>query len=385
VTEQERLEQRLLIQAPTGRDGALAVAALEQAGLHGEAFADITSLCEATSRGAGALLLAEEALTSRAQRCLSEVLARQPAWSDLPIVIFAAAVDSKAATARMQQMTQILGNVTFVDRPVRIATLVTVMSAALRARNRQYAARGLLLALEKQKEEARKRADFEQQLIGIVSHDLRNPLYAIQMTAAALGRREELDERVARSVLRINTAAERATRMIRDLLDFTEARLGGGLRIRPQPTDLHALTRHVLEEVEAAYPGRQVKLLQAGDGHGEWDADRLAQVLQNLVTNALKYSPEGTVVKVETHGLDGQVELVVHNEGEPIPREKVAQLFEPMQRASQEVDRASRSVGLGLYIVKQIVDAHGGAVDADLSEGAGMTFTVRLPRLPGRN
>ncbi|NOK14540.1 ATP-binding protein [Corallococcus exercitus] len=224
------------------------------------------------------------------------------------------------------------------------------------------------------------RADFEQQLIGIVSHDLRNPVSAILLGAASLMRREELDERSTKAVSRIQSAAERAHRMIRDLLDFTQARLGGGLRIQRRASDLHELIDGVLEEIEATHPDREIRRRRGGSGLGEWDPDRLGQMAQNLVTNALRYSPRDTAVLVETQGTDDAVTLSIHNAGAPIPPERMGLLFQPLQRASGEVDHGSRSIGLGLYIVKQLVEAHGGTVTVTSTAEAGTTFTVRLPR-----
>ncbi|ATB31023.1 PAS domain-containing protein [Melittangium boletus] len=234
--------------------------------------------------------------------------------------------------------------------------------------------------LRQSQSETQRRADFEQQLIGIVSHDLRNPLSAILLGVTALARREGLDDRSRKSLLRIQSSAERAVRMIRDLLDFTQARLGGGIPLKRQRADLHLVTRSVLEEVEATNPGREVVTRYSGDGQGEWDADRIAQVIQNLVTNALKYSPPDTQVRVEAVGEDGGVTLSVHNLGEPIPSERGGSLFEPLQRATADVDQAGRSVGLGLYIVDQIVRAHGGSVSMRSSASEGTSFIVKLPR-----
>jgi len=224
------------------------------------------------------------------------------------------------------------------------------------------------------------RADFEQQLIGIVSHDLRNPLNVICLGAASLLRREELDERSTKAITRIQTAADRATRMIRDLLDFTQARLSGEIFIELRPARFHDVTRDVLDEVEASYPDRDLRVQSSGDGDGEWDPDRIAQVVQNLVTNALKYSPVGSTVHVETRGEDGVVILTVHNQGSPILPDALGRLFEPMKRATTGSDSASRSIGLGLYIVKHIVDAHQGTIEVESSTSAGTTFTVRLPK-----
>jgi signal transduction histidine kinase len=229
-------------------------------------------------------------------------------------------------------------------------------------------------------EELRHRAEFEEQLIGIVSHDLRTPVSAILLGVTALRRGEALSERQMKSVARIQSSAERAHRMIRDLLDFTQARLTGSLLIERRATDLHELIQGVLEEVQATHGGRELRVSRGGDGRGEWDPDRLSQVVQNLVTNALKYSPADTPVHIETHAEDRGVTLSVHNEGAPIPPERLASIFQPLERASGEVDTAGRGIGLGLYIVKQVVDAHGGRVWVKSKAEAGTTFTVWIPR-----
>ncbi|MCP3098233.1 PAS domain S-box protein [Myxococcus sp. K15C18031901] len=229
-------------------------------------------------------------------------------------------------------------------------------------------------------QEARRRAEFEQLLIGIVGHDLRNPISAITMASTTLLRREDLDERQRKVLGRILSSAERATRMLRDVLDFTQARLGGGIPMQPRPLDLHELTRQVVDEVRLAYPERQLDLVCLGDGAGSWDPDRLAQVITNLVSNAINYSPEPCPVLVRTHGTRGAVSLCVHNMGAPIPAELVPRLFEPMKRAERLDARDGRGLGLGLFIVKHIVDAHGGRLRVRSSEQDGTLVTVRLPR-----
>ena len=240
-----------------------------------------------------------------------------------------------------------------------------------------------LLRAESLARELSQRVDFEQQLIGIVSHDLRNPVSAILLGAAGLLRGEDLSSRQTKSVVRIQSSAERAHRLIRDLLDFTQARLGGGIRLERRRMNLHDTLRSVLEEAEATHVGRELRVRLTGDGRGEWDPDRLGQVVQNLVTNALKYSPEGSPVRVETHTGDDSVTVSVHNEGAPIPPERLGRIFEPLQRGTGEADTAGRSIGLGLYIVRQVVAANGGTVSVESTAEAGTTFTVRLPRGPG--
>jgi PAS domain S-box-containing protein len=228
-------------------------------------------------------------------------------------------------------------------------------------------------------EEVRRRAEFEQQLIGIVSHDLRNPLGAITLGARALLQRDDLNERQTKNVVRIQSSAERAIRLIRDLLDFTQARLGGGIPVNRKPMDVHGLTRQVVDEVQLVHPERRIDVRAEGDGRGEWDPDRLAQVLSNLLSNALSYSPPDTPVTVSTRAEEGAVVLEVHNEGTPIPPEQLPRLFEPMERGAPQKDRVGRSIGLGLFIVKSIVEAHGGTTTVR-SGAEGTAFTVRLPR-----
>ncbi|NOK37217.1 PAS domain-containing protein [Corallococcus exercitus] len=229
-------------------------------------------------------------------------------------------------------------------------------------------------------EAASQRTEFEQYLVGIVSHDLRNPLSAIILGTTSLLRRDDLNERATKAVLRIQAAAERAVRMIRDLLDFTQARLGGGLPVHCQDLELGALVRQVVEEVQMTVPERVLQTsLPATALRGCWDPDRVTQVLTNLLGNALKYSPENTPVAVSLREAPGGVLLEVHNAGAPIAPDVLPRIFQPMQRGAPGMDPATRSVGLGLYIVRTIVQAHGGTIDVTSTHEAGTTFTVRLP------
>jgi PAS domain S-box-containing protein len=234
--------------------------------------------------------------------------------------------------------------------------------------------------LKRQEQEARERADFEQYLAGIVGHDLRNPINAITLSAAMMLRRPELEGRLREAMKRILNSAERAHRLIDTTLDFTQARLGGGLRVERKPLDLHALTRQVVEEVQLSFPRRRLDVSHEGDGTGEWDPDRMAQVLTNLLTNALKYSPENTLVTVRTRGQQEVLTLEVHNLGGPISPELLPRIFAPLKRGKEGAELSGRSLGLGLYIVDHVVRAHGGTVEVKSEASQGTTFTVRLPR-----
>ncbi len=226
---------------------------------------------------------------------------------------------------------------------------------------------------------AKERSEFEQQLIGIVSHDLRNPLAAILLGTAALLQRSSLDDRSKDGLTRIQGAAERAHRMVRDLLDFTRTRLGDGLPIQPASLDIHEMTRKAIDELRASSPDRSFHHESSGDGAGVWDQDRMNQVLDNLLSNALHYSPRGTAVTVRTRARADDVVLEVHNAGAPIGADVMPRLFRPMQRGVGGGDVSRRSVGLGLFIAKHIIDAHGGTIDVTSTSDDGTTFKVTLP------
>ncbi len=236
---------------------------------------------------------------------------------------------------------------------------------------------------KRQEEKLRQAAEFRERFLGIVSHDLRNPLNVILMSAQSLLREAGQSERANRASQRIASSAERMGRMIGDLLDFTRGRLGGGIPITPSPTHLGQLCRRLLDELKALHPTRELVLCADGDLQAEVDPDRVAQLVGNLVKNALDYSPAGTPVTLSLHGEEKAVRLEVHNQGSPIPAEVLPVLFEPFRRGRQGEKSSHSGLGLGLFIVQQIAASHGGSVEARSTQEEGTTFTVHLPRVPG--
>jgi PAS domain S-box-containing protein len=230
-------------------------------------------------------------------------------------------------------------------------------------------------------QEARDAVRVREDVVAIVSHDLRNPLNAISLSASMLIKREELDARTAKAAARIYSAADRAHRLIRDLLDFTQARVGG-IPLDPRPVVLGELARQVVEEIQSAYPERELTLRVTGEGAVEGDPDRLAQVMANLLGNAVQHSPENTAVGVTVREEADAVFFEVHNEGPPIPADQLPGLFEPFHRGREAGAGTGRSLGLGLFISQRIVVAHGGRLEARSQEGEGTTFTVYLPSHP---
>jgi signal transduction histidine kinase len=178
-------------------------------------------------------------------------------------------------------------------------------------------------------------------------------------------------ERIARSV-------RRAERLIADLLDFTQARLGGGLSVKAAPVDIHEVIADALGEWSTAFGDRAIRHERSGPGQAHADAERIVEATGNLVANAVRYGAQGAPVTISTEGLPGGgVEIRVHNAGEPIPPELLPHLFDAMVRGKQARD--SRGVGLGLYIVRAIAQAHGGSVRVVSTAAEGTTFTIALP------
>jgi sigma-B regulation protein RsbU (phosphoserine phosphatase) len=253
--------------------------------------------------------------------------------------------------------------------------------AAYIARDRDKYERELVLSrkrLEAMVAEAADRAVFAEQMVGIVSHDLRNPLAGIQMAAALLAR-GGLSESQQRVVTRISRATGRASNLIADLLDFTQARLGKGLPVALAAIDLHEVIAEMVEDLALAHPGRIVRHQRSGAGPCLGDGARLSQLVGNLVSNALAYGEPDQPITVTSAIEDARFSLAVHNLGPPIPVAAQARLFQPMTRGTQP-SGSGRSVGLGLFIVNEIARAHGGRAVVRSTQEEGTTFSAVFPR-----
>jgi signal transduction histidine kinase len=215
--------------------------------------------------------------------------------------------------------------------------------------------------------------------IGVLGHDLRNPLSAIMMGLQALGRSPNLGQTDRDKIARMSRVANRMGSMIRDLLDYTRTSVGE-FPHNPEPTDLQRVCDAAIDELRATHPDRNITREVAGNVVGSWDPGRLQQVISNLVGNALEHGTGAVSVRIEGDGHD--VVLSVHNDGEPIPPDVLPVLFEPFRRG----DRGPNGLGLGLYIVREVIRRHGGSIDVLSSHEAGTTFVSRWPRhLDGRS
>ena len=230
-----------------------------------------------------------------------------------------------------------------------------------------------------------KRVDQSRNLfLAILSHDLRNPLNSIAMSAALLPKLGEPVPEAIGVASQIATNAEVMARMISDLLDYTRTRLGAGMPVSPTPMDLGNLCRELFKEFRSAHPNREIRFRSEGELNGEWDADRLRQAVSNLMGNAVQHGAESAPIEMKLKGeASDVVVLVVHNGGPPIPPGELTKIFDPLVRGSSaENPKRNRpgSIGLGLYIAREIAKSHGGRIDVTSSEKAGTAFTMRLPR-----
>lgn len=265
------------------------------------------------------------------------------------------------------------------------ATAVLVVGAVVADRTSVYEAeRESRLRAEAAEQEAKRLAAIQERLVAVVSHDLRNPLGAIMAGIGLLRkRRGRAAESWEEAVLeRQAHSAARMEEIIRNVLTFAKARTEGSIPVSAESVHMGDVCRRVIAESEQAEPGRTVSLRVEGNDSGEWDAARMAQVISNLVGNAVQHSPDGTPVDVRVRGSSRSVIVQVHNAGPPIPSDVIARIFEPFEQGPDAGQSARANVGLGLYIVKQIVEAHEGTVDVCSREGKGTSFVVKLPRSP---
>lgn len=260
------------------------------------------------------------------------------------------------------------------DRAALAITNARLFAEVERAR----ASTTMRLADEVQRREmAESESRFAEMFVGILGHDLRNPLNAVLMSARLLQRRGEADPK---AIERIVSSALRMSNMVGQLLDLTRSRLGGGISLHKELVDLTSTISDIVDEARNGRPGRDIRWAHPGGATALVDADRMAQVVSNLLGNALEYGdPAQPVTLSLSRDPTGDLELSIHNMGAPIPETLLPVIFDPFRRTTARGER-SRGLGLGLFITQQIVLAHGGTIEVLSSAENGTTFTVRVPR-----
>jgi signal transduction histidine kinase/ActR/RegA family two-component response regulator len=363
----------ILVVAPIGRDAELMCAQLTAAGLNCKSCNDIDDLCLKMDVGVGAVVATEEALPADRLHLLTRKLNEQPPWSEIPLVILTAA-PSLEQKVRSFDMFARRTNVTLVDRPVRIKSLISAAQSALRARQRQYEVRDLMRQLEDRIHE-------RDRFLAVLGHELRNPLGAILLAAQMTDHEGKLDGEHAQLIER---QSRHLTRLVNDLLDLSRV-AAGKIVLKRNVVDLREIAAQSIEVVKPAAERQNITLeVRRCEKPLLADADsvRVDQIVTNILTNAIKYTPEGGHVKVDLRAEDGDAVIEVSDDGVGIAADRIGKIFELFAQAENAIGRAQGGMGIGLALVRNLVELHGGAVRAHSDGvGKGSSFTVRLPRL----
>ena len=376
MPERTPQEERVLVLAPTGRDAQLTCQLLSQAGLPCCASPSESDLFCEMEEGAGTVLVSEEALQPWTIQALVERLNRQEPWSDLPLIVFArAGGPDDSVLLRLSP----LSNITILERPVRMSTLVSAVQAALRARRRQYEVRDLL---QRQADADRRKDEF----LAMLGHELRNPLAAIRNALWVLGEvgsREEPDVR-QREVIERQT--RHLVRMVDDLLDVSRVTLGK-IILKRQSVDLGEVAERCLHDLGLAALAASHGLNVEEDTEPalvSGDPVRLEQVVCNLLQNAIKYTPRRGTIRLCVQRTGEEAVIRVCDTGVGISADMLPRIFEPFTQVESSRTRSEGGLGLGLPLVRSLVELHGGEVEA-FSEGPGQgtELVVRLPLRTG--
>jgi signal transduction histidine kinase/AmiR/NasT family two-component response regulator len=376
MLERTRLEERVLVLAPTGRDAALACQLLTQAGLTCQPCLDEASLFAEIEAGAGTAILAEEALQPWVIQALAELLGRQETWSDLPLIVFAR---NGGVQENILSTLSPLSNTTILERPVRVSTLLFAVQAALRARHRQFEVRDLL---HRQAEADRRKDEF----LAMLGHELRNPLAAIRNALWILAETGSAEERDVRQRDIIERQTHHLVRMVDDLLDVSRVTLGK-IILKQQTVDLAEVAQRCLGELGLGALASSHDLTvetEAEPARVSGDPVRLEQVICNLLQNAIKYTPPGGRICLSVHCEKGEGVVRVRDTGVGISEDMLPRIFEPFTQVESSRTRSEGGLGLGLPLVRSLVELHHGEVEAhSAGSGEGSEFVVRLPLRKG--
>ena len=370
---------RVLLLLPTQRDCRLTSEVLAREDIRVFARDGVAALEHELARGAGAVFVCEELLAHGAHAVIARTVARQPRWSDLPVLILAReGAESRVVSDALAQ----LGNVMLLERPLRLAALTSTVRTALRARERQYQISRHLEELASAHDELAAATRRKDEFLAMLGHELRNPLApirnALHVLAADAGLSGENLERC--SMMR--RQVDHMVRLVDDLIDVSRISRGT-IALRREDVDLAALLANAVElsrpliesgrhQLQVDVPGEPLRV----------DADpvRIAQVFGNLLNNAAKYADPGGTIAVRAWREGDEAHVAVRDQGIGIEPEMLPHVFELFTQGRREQHRAQDGLGIGLTLVRNVVDMHGGRVTArSEGRGRGAEFRVTLP------
>jgi len=407
VTQRRGVEQRaatagtgcVVLLMPSGADARVTERILTGAGFGARAYPDMASAVNALGDRIDALLVAEEALAEEARALLLHALAHQPPWSDLPVIILAGSRGPGDALSPQLEPLTTSANVTILERPVRIATLVTTLRAAERARRRQREVRQYLEERQAAEEtlresERRLRAAREQaedanraktEFLAVMSHELRTPLNAIGGYAQilALGIRGPLTDEQRRDLERIDRSQRHLLSLINDILNFAKLEAGRvdfdieRVELRGVLESLEALVMPLLRAKDIRYSDRG----RVCDAVVLADEEKVRQILLNLLSNAIKFTAAGGAIEIDCDGDAANVRVTVSDSGIGIAPEKLGAIFEPFVQLERKLATTHEGTGLGLSISRNLARAMQGDLVVESAPGRGARFTLSLPRV----
>jgi signal transduction histidine kinase/ActR/RegA family two-component response regulator len=361
------MESRILIYAPIGQDAPLTAKVLSMAAIDSHVCATLAELGQELERGAGAVLTVEEALAPGGFHLLQSCVARQPDWSDLPIILL---TGRNADSARVRQAVMGLGNLALLERPVRTLTLIAALHATLRARHKQYQVR----------EAARRKDEF----LASLGHELRNPLAPIRTSVSLLAHLYPHAAPVARIRDVVERQVSLLTRLVDDLLDVARI-TSGKIKLQRQAASLAGVMSHVGELCQQAASDKRIQItwqLPQQEVMLNIDYARVVQIVANILSNAVKFTPQGGHVAVRAAIEEGELRVGIRDDGIGLDADTIPRIFRMFEQSKTVNGQLSSGLGIGLSLSRQFAEMHGGTVEA-YSEGAGLgsEFVIRLPVL----
>ena len=377
-------QDTVAILAPTGRDGPLAAQILGKWSVRAVAHRTIGDLCETIEQGIGAIVIAEEALGTRDRPLLEAALDQQPAWSDIPLIVLTAEGELSRVIADGVEALAMRGNVTLLERPVRVATLVTTVRSALRARQRQYDTRDNIAEIEAARAEADEANHAKSQFLAVMSHELRTPLNAIGGYAELieLGIHGPLTDQQREALRRVQKSQRHLLGLINGVLNYARIEIGSvNYDIEPVSTEDVMSTCEALVAPQARMRGLDLDVAVCADGlHVLGDREKIQQILLNLLSNAIKFTEPGGRVSVDCTSTPTTVRMSVSDTGVGIAPEKQDAVFEPFVQVDARLTRTQEGIGLGLAISRDLARGMNGDLTLESRMGEGSTFTLILPR-----
>ncbi|MEA2491132.1 MAG: hypothetical protein QOH21_2924 [Acidobacteriota bacterium] len=386
---ERHIEERILILAPTGDDAVLVAEILRERGLDPLVVADAAALARETEAGAGAVLITSEAFAESGEASSSSLrgaLERQEAWSEMPIVLLGGDIEDAGS-----QATELLGTraqIILLERPLAIATFVTAIDAALRSRRRQYEVKRLLDALAQsaaeiaRAHEAATRA--KDEFLATLGHELRSPMTAIRGWIQLLQDGALSPEEAAEALSMIDSSTRVQARIVEDLMDVSRI-MAGKVMIEPSTVQLAPVIENVIATFRpgAALHGIDLTADLSVETLFVWaDETRLKQIGWNLISNAIKFTPRGGSVHVTLVRENATAVFCVRDTGQGIAPEMLPCVFDRYRQEEGDGTTSRQGLGLGLAIVRHLVESHGGTIQAfSEGKGKGAELSVRLPLL----